>query len=119
MVGVVSLADGRSTAVVWEDGLAPRALATPDGSSSVARGLNDRGWIVGEIVSGDGVRTPVLWVDGLRIELRALLPRAAWALEEAADVSDRGWIVGTGRYRGTSAFLIRPLRPDAEDLPDD
>jgi probable HAF family extracellular repeat protein len=118
VVGAVSLADGRSVAVVWENGVAPRALATPDGSSSVARGLNDRGWIVGEIVSGDGVRTPVLWVDGLRIELRTLLPRTEWTLEEAADVNDRGFIVGTGRYRGTSAFLIRPLRQDVEDLPD-
>jgi probable HAF family extracellular repeat protein len=73
----------------------------------VSTSINNRGQVVG-FVPGDG---GFLWKNGTRTELDTLLPPGSgWGTElSAADINDRGQIVGTGIHNGAQhAFLLSP-----------
>jgi probable HAF family extracellular repeat protein len=113
-------ASGQVAGVSWE-GPAPRAflwspqglawLDAPGSAAGWAQGINDRGQVV-----GTGNEEALLWSEGVRYELNDLLAPGAlepgWQLWSAADINNRGWIVGdaynpqTGQTRG---YLLTPL----------
>jgi probable HAF family extracellular repeat protein len=64
-----------------------------------------------ERFEGEPERYPVLWDREMFLNLNNLIPRkSGWeSFGEATDINDRGWIVGSGVYKGsTRAFLLKP-----------
>jgi hypothetical protein len=82
-----------------------------DRRTSAASGLNNRGWVVGQLALPDGKTSAVLLVNRATIPLDALAPMAGWNFVVGRRVNDAGQIlaeaieIATGR-RGT--FLLSP-----------
>jgi hypothetical protein len=95
-------------AVVWEDGK-PRLLSK---NPSIAAAINDRGQIVGQVVTRDGDVQPCLWEDGRETPLTDALPRdSRWQLITATQINARGQIAGVGLHDGAlRGFLLTPDR---------
>ena len=85
-------------------------LGTFGGAGSEARGLNERGEVVGSAQNAAGQPRAFLWRGGQMIDLNTLVPAGSgWVLESAASISDGGQIVGYGSLNGRRrAFLLTP-----------
>lgn len=76
-------------------------LPTRRGLIPTARGINDRGDIVGWMGAGDGPLFPVLWHHGVPVDLRDLVAdddplKACIRLETAEAINNRGEIAVSG-----------------------
>lgn len=78
-------------AVTWSATGTPSALPSAGATSSRASGINDRGDVVGTVVTG-GSRQPALWTASAAAQLLMLLP--GHAIGEAAAVNAQGDVVG-------------------------
>jgi probable HAF family extracellular repeat protein len=113
VVGAQSSATGFNTyATIWDNGVATQLGSFGYGSSG-ATAINNAGDVVGQARAADGTDHGVLWSNGgmtdLNNYLDASLRADGWILSSAADINDRGDIVGviskadTGEARG---FLL-------------
>lgn len=90
--------------VRWDDDSATAMqLAVPtDGSTGVADGINNAGFMVGAIepISGTGATLATLWrPDGSLIDLNSLIDTSTgWKLRRAYCISDTGWIAGEASF---------------------
>jgi probable HAF family extracellular repeat protein len=93
IVGTGETPDGRSHAMLWDDGQTIDLGTLPGDDSSEAYAINNRGQVVGR--SFHSSRFPrtraFLWTSGTMIDL-GLLPGDEWG--HAADINDHGDIVG-------------------------
>jgi probable HAF family extracellular repeat protein len=115
VVGFSLLAGDQSQhAFLWREGRLVDLHAPPLPASSAALGINNCGQIVGvasptiaDVFDGNFA---VLW-DGDRVlDLNSRIPPGSgWQLYRAADINDRGEIVGVGNHNGQiRAFLLTP-----------
>lgn len=108
-------------AFVWQDGLTRElgSLDASDAGSSYAHGINAAGTVVGRATQpapGGGGRSRwrafVARADAGMHDLNDLLDpmaSAAWVLQKAVAINDRGQIVGEGLCQGVPrAFLLSP-----------
>jgi probable HAF family extracellular repeat protein len=83
----------------------------PNGSESVAYGINQKGQAVGFKLFGDAAHA-FIWQGGLMTDLNTLLTPASsgWVLTSATDIDDAGQIIGYGTNPSgqTDAFLLTP-----------
>lgn len=86
-------------------------LGALGGSESKAYSINASGDIVGYAVNSLGVHVAFLYTDGKMVDLNKFLPaNSEWKLTDAFSISDSGWIIGSGRFRGeTRAFMLKPV----------
>lgn len=79
------------------------------GHDTIALGVNDLGWGVGEASAGSDERA-MLFLGRRAIDLNALIaPGSGWVLERANAIDGQGRIVGTGLLGGVErAFLLEP-----------
>jgi probable HAF family extracellular repeat protein len=92
-------------AFLWKDGTM-RSLGTVDGDScSQANSINARGQVVGiSAVCDFSVQHAFLWENGRMTDLNTLIPsNSNLQLSFAADINDRGEIVGVGVPTGVPA----------------
>lgn len=82
---------GGQRAVTWSATGTPSVLPSAAATSSQASGINDRGDVVGTVVTR-GSRQPALWTASAAAQLLTLLP--GHAIGEAAAVNGRGDVVG-------------------------
>jgi hypothetical protein len=85
---------------VWSNG-EMNQLPKLRGLIPTARGINDRGDIVGWMGAGIGPLFPVLWHHGVPVDLRDLIAdddplKACVRLEAAEAINNRGEIAATG-----------------------
>ena len=111
VVGAISVAAGATTthAFRYADGVLTD-LGTLGGGSSEARGINERGDIVGSAHNAASQPRAFLWRNGQMIDLNTLVPAGSgWVLESAAGISEDEQIVGYGSVNGKRrAFLLTP-----------
>jgi len=109
---VVGLSDvaGGSHAFLWDSGvmvdLDPLSIAFSEGYD-----LNNTGWVVGHVGTGDASQA-ALWTEiGVRHDLNDLLDNGSgWVLKEARAINEAGQIAGWGTLNGnTTAFLLTPV----------
>jgi len=108
----VGVSYGRDSvrAVWWSRGQVAE-LQTPDAFRSGANAINIAGAIVGYIQAEGQRARATLWRGGKRYDLTDLLvPLGDWAVVNALDINESGWIVGTalhdGKYHGV---LLKPV----------
>ncbi len=86
----------------------------------IARGINNHDHVVGAVCGDIYFADPswdknaFLWKDGRLIDLNAMMAESDWILDSAADINDRGQIVGWGHHRTTNqvgALLLDPPAP--------
>lgn len=77
-----------TSAVVWND-LVPTDLGSLDGGETIAKAINNQGWIVGASKTLDGVYHAFLWRDGVMEDIGSLGGRTV-----AHGINDKGQIVG-------------------------
>jgi probable HAF family extracellular repeat protein len=89
-------------------------LGTLGGSFSIARGINNRGEIVGGSLSrGDEDFHGFLYRNGKLHDLNDLLqPDSGWELIQAVAINDNGEIIGIGSNRGADRVVL--LKPRAQ-----
>jgi probable HAF family extracellular repeat protein len=82
------------------------------GAGSVARGVNDKGQVVGFSFTAAGDIHAFLWERGTMRDLNDLIDAGTgWVLENATAIDGAGRIVGAGVHNGkTRGFLLRPAR---------
>ncbi len=73
------------------------------GEGSKALGLNEKKEIVGTYIKGEQSYA-CLWAEGVPYNLNELAAEAGWVLQEAQDINESGWIVGTGTNPQGEAF---------------
>jgi probable HAF family extracellular repeat protein len=91
-----------------------RNLGTLGGSFSNARGMNNRGEVVGgSLMPGDEIFHAFIFTQGLMRDLNEMIDASArWELIEAVAISDRGQIIGIGSLDGEEhTFLLTPAGP--------
>jgi probable HAF family extracellular repeat protein len=96
--------------VVWRSGKVT-VLPTAEGLGGGARGVNNRGRVVGTFeVAGDGSHA-FLFQDGVMHDLNQCIPGdSGWVLISANAINDRGEVVGTGEHNGhRRAFRLTPV----------
>lgn len=98
---------GFGQAFVYETGTF-KMLGTLGGTYSEADGINNIGEIVGMASTTDGPMHAFVYQDGVMIDLNSLLPPdSGWQLISAADINEKGQIVGYGLLNGAKhAFLL-------------
>jgi len=101
---------GRIEAFVQERG-ERNSLGTLGGSFSIARGINNRGEIVGgSLTEGDDTFHGFLYRDHRLLDLNAMLePGTGWELIQAFAINNRGEILGLGARDGKDRIVL--LRP--------
>ncbi|MFG0329259.1 MAG: hypothetical protein ACF8PN_05105 [Phycisphaerales bacterium] len=110
IVGASITPGGGSHAFRWENGVMTD-LGTLGGLHSEAREINMSEEIVGIAQHEGGVFVAALWKNGEVIDLNSRIPpNSGWdSLLVAADISDAGYIVGSGQIGiETHGYLLRP-----------
>lgn len=92
VVGYSVDAGYQEQAFIWQNGA--MAVLPMIGEQSKALGLNEKKEIVGTYREGERSYA-CLWADGVPYNLNELAA-AGWVLQEAQDINESGWIVGTG-----------------------
>ncbi|MEM9595096.1 MAG: hypothetical protein AAGD06_12565 [Acidobacteriota bacterium] len=100
---------GTTSAFRWQEGELTQLPSLPGESRTVAYGVNDRGWIVGE--TGSLGSQAVLWKDGQVHAIDGLLALDdGWSITSAFDVNNSGEIAATGVRGGLRhAVLLRSV----------
>ena len=92
-------------------------LAESDNSYSHPRALNNKGEVVGQSATTDGVEHPFLYSDGVMRDLNSLISAdSGWELVRAEDINDNGHIVGMALHKEDGrqhAFLLTPVHASA------
>ena len=99
-------------AFLWQNGVATNLGTLPPDVFSLARGINDKGQVVGDSCDADFSCRAFLWQDGTMTELNTLVrtPNAPF-LENGNRINSRGQIAGKTTVQGTDiadAFLATP-----------
>lgn len=117
IVGTAELADGSSRAFVYDD-RQMAALPTPEGASARAWSINRRGEVIGAYTLAG--QTHAFLFDGVAVhrlnDLLATADQAAWTIESATGINDKGWILADGRKAGdlhSTVLLLKPVKPAA------
>lgn len=86
-------------------------LGTLGGSFSIARGINNRGEIVGgSLIQGDDEFHGFVYRNGKLTNLNELIdPGSGWQVVQAVSISDQGEIIGVGSSDGSDRIVL--LRP--------
>jgi probable HAF family extracellular repeat protein len=94
---------------LWANGATTFLPILSGGSNGFGVALNNAGDVVGWTDLGTGPRA-TLWRDGMALDLLSLVADpTGWELSDAVDISDTGYVVGTGYYQGEQrAFLLTP-----------
>jgi probable HAF family extracellular repeat protein len=84
----------------------------PDFQGSSASSINNRGQVVGWLQAAEGKQHAALWQQGKMYDLNTLIPHdSGWFLKIAADINEKGQIVGYGTINGAPrAYLLTPQR---------
>jgi probable HAF family extracellular repeat protein len=96
-------------------------LLRGDGSRSVAFGINDRHEVVGLDHPATGDPYAFLWHQGVAVDLNLLLEgTTGWNLTSAADLNDRGQVIGDGEWTDPqqvkhSSGFVMTLSSQGED----
>jgi probable HAF family extracellular repeat protein len=80
----------------------------PAAVHSIANGINDNGWVVGQVeqIAGLAARA-VLWREGAIEDLNAYVPaNSGWVLTSAVAINEHGDIVGRGTLNGVSQPFV-------------
>ena len=87
-------------------------LGTLGGAASSARGINDRGVIVGgSLTANDEAHHGFIWREGVMTDLNSLLTQDGWEVIHALGVNDGGEIAAVAHHDGRDHFvLLRPAR---------
>lgn len=104
VVGSMELA-GNTRGFVW-DGTSTQVIGTFGGTSSTARGINDRGQVVGSATNAGGLDRAFLWEGGQMVDLGTLGGNAA----VATAINNQGVIVGASNlapFGATQAYIRR------------
>jgi probable HAF family extracellular repeat protein len=103
-------ATGRIEAFIQERG-ERSSLGTLGGSFSIARGINNRGEVVGgSLTAGDDNFHGFLYRNNRLYDLNAMLePGTGWELIQAFAINNRGEILGLGAREGEDRIVL--LRP--------
>ncbi|NDJ22190.1 PEP-CTERM sorting domain-containing protein [Nostoc sp. B(2019)] len=104
-------------AVLWSNGdvFGLGILGSNVNTYSVATGINDLGQVVGyssisEISPLTGQRHAFLWDGQLKDINNLIASDSGWELEDAADINNKGQIVGRGILNGQyHAYLLTPV----------
>jgi probable HAF family extracellular repeat protein len=101
---------GRIEAFLQENG-DRSSIGTLGGSFSIARGINNRGEVVGgSLTAGDDSFHGFLYRDHQLHDLNAMLePGTGWELIQAFAINNRGEILGLGAREGEDRIVL--LRP--------
>jgi probable HAF family extracellular repeat protein len=119
--GKITGGGGAQNHAFFWNGTSMQDLGTLGGASSVGRGINNSNIVVGNSLSGTGVRAFV-WDGNTMTDLNSILQNGAgWTLDNATAINDKGQITGSGTrvVNGQSlqrAFLLTPV-PDAPPPP--
>jgi probable HAF family extracellular repeat protein len=99
-------AQDNAIAITYENG-SIRPINVPGSTFSVARGINDKGAVVGQSDAGG-----FLYDDGQLTILNTLpeVVAAGWQFLGPVAINNRGWITGTGSHNGTCcrSFVLMP-----------
>ncbi len=111
--------DGQSRAVIWHIDGTFETIDIPLGDfSTSARGINNEGIVVGDVVSSAG-NYAFIYVDGMLIDLNTLIdgPSDFVRLTNVRGINDRGQIVGFGELEsgGIRGFTLTPI-PEPSSL---
>ncbi|MBW4615973.1 MAG: PEP-CTERM sorting domain-containing protein [Desmonostoc vinosum HA7617-LM4] len=120
---VVGFSDDK--AVLWSDGevLGLGILGENQNTYSIATAINDLGQVVGYSSISEnslltGGRHAFLWDGQLKDLNNLIVNNSGWELEDAADINNKGQIVGMGILNGQyHAYLLTPLS-DSEPVPE-
>jgi len=101
---------GRVEAFIEEQG-ERSSLGTLGGSFSIARGINNRGEVVGgSLTEGDESYHGFVYRNNRLFDLNAMLePGTGWELIQAFAINNRGEILGVGARGGQDRIVL--LRP--------
>ena len=111
--------DSTITSYIWRDGeLFPLPVTLEGNDSPLALNIHDQVLFLHSLYDASGIGSETQPDPAPQlINLHSLLPASAqgWQLTEAADINDKGWIVGRGvppgadELTGRHGWLLRPL----------
>lgn len=101
VVGYSVDAGYQEKAFIWQNGAI--AALPMIGEGGKALGLNEKKEIVGTYIES-GQSYACLWAEGVPYNLNEVAAEAGWVLQEAQDINESGWIVGTGTNPQGEAF---------------
>ncbi len=106
-------------AFLWRHGNTTDLGMLHGGNSSSARGINNKGQIVGIAFTNKDVGHAFLWQNGKMLDLNEHITEgSAWRLECAVSINDTGEIVGIGWHKDKlTGFLLIPTRAENQQLP--
>ena len=96
---------GNTRGFVW-DGTSTQQIGTFGGTSSEARGINNRGQVVGSATNAGGLERAFLWENGQMVDLGTLGGNAA----VATAINNQGVVVGASNlsaFGATQAYIRR------------
>lgn len=112
VVGRAQAANGAYHGVLWDSGV------ITDLGMSAATAINEHGEVVGTALDNLGNSFAAMWKNGTLIDLNtflsAQLKSDGWSLLSAADINDKGWIVGLASDGNSNLmpFLIATSVPE-------